>query len=25
MADKSPLRRWKRFFPAFGAIDAAIE
>ncbi|XP_025815628.1 uncharacterized protein LOC112892714 [Panicum hallii] len=25
MADRSPLRRWKRFFPAFGAIDAAIE
>ena len=25
MADKSQLRRWKRFFPAFGAIDAAIE
>ncbi|XP_066308798.1 uncharacterized protein [Miscanthus floridulus] len=25
MAEKSPLRRWKRFLPAFGAIDAAIE
>jgi hypothetical protein len=25
MADKSPLRRWKPFFPAFGAIDACIE
>lgn len=25
MAEKSPLRRWKRFFSAFGAIDAAIE
>ncbi|OEL17178.1 hypothetical protein BAE44_0021803 [Dichanthelium oligosanthes] len=25
MADKSPLRRWKCFLPAFGAIDAAIE
>lgn len=25
MADKSPLRRWKPFFPAFGAIDAGIE
>ncbi|KAG0532190.1 hypothetical protein BDA96_04G087200 [Sorghum bicolor] len=25
MADKSPLRRWKPFFPAFGAIDASIE
>ncbi|KAF8698460.1 hypothetical protein HU200_035200 [Digitaria exilis] len=25
MAGKSPLRRWKPFFPAFGIIDAAIE
>ncbi|CAN6206826.1 unnamed protein product [Urochloa humidicola] len=24
-AARSPLRRWKRFFPAFAAIDAAIE
>jgi hypothetical protein len=25
MADHHPLRRWKRFLAAFGAIDAAIE
>ncbi|KAF8698455.1 hypothetical protein HU200_035195 [Digitaria exilis] len=25
MAGKSPLRRWKPFFPAFGIVDAAIE
>ncbi|OEL25831.1 hypothetical protein BAE44_0013147 [Dichanthelium oligosanthes] len=25
MADHHPLRRWKRFLPSFGAIDAAIE
>ncbi|XP_062208399.1 probable mediator of RNA polymerase II transcription subunit 26a [Phragmites australis] len=25
MAGQSPLRRWKRFFEAFDAIDAAIE
>ncbi|KAG2588201.1 hypothetical protein PVAP13_5NG203681 [Panicum virgatum] len=25
MAGKSPLRRWKCLFPAFGAIDATIE
>ncbi|KAL6878230.1 hypothetical protein ACP4OV_012400 [Aristida adscensionis] len=24
-ARQSPLRRWKRFLPAFGAIDAAVE
>ncbi|KAL6873740.1 hypothetical protein ACP4OV_013822 [Aristida adscensionis] len=24
-APQSPLRRWKCFFPAFGAIDAAVE
>ncbi|KAL6627746.1 hypothetical protein ACP70R_031472 [Stipagrostis hirtigluma subsp. patula] len=24
-AGQSPLRRWRRFFPAFDAIDAAIE
>ncbi|KAJ1263728.1 hypothetical protein BS78_09G208400 [Paspalum vaginatum] len=25
MASRGPLRRWKRFLPAFGAIDATIE